>query len=160
MAQKRRTPPTFYFLKRKNFTEKLYVELYRVNGRHVLMFRDRKTGRFVKRQPIYRFSAIMRSIPIHRQYYASIAQAFGAEDTLKDAERDIEIKLIEFTEGSVGYSEDLWWFKGTIESELEEYPTPEEEVKEIFENINRIVLRWEDELGFTLEWEEDYIFVP
>jgi len=157
MAKRVRPPPVF--ISRKPFDEETYIELWQVRGRYFLRFRDRRTGRFVRRKPIYRLSKCIRDIPVHRVYHCVIAQAFGSRQVLEDNERRIEEDLVAFTEGVLGYRETQWWFAYSIEESLQEFPVPPGLERQIFEAINTVVFRYEDEEGTTIEEEEEELHV-
>lgn len=148
-----RRPPTFIFWARKPFDEDTYIELYQYDKKFTYIFRDRRTGRFVPRKDIYRYTKICRSIVIHNKYYSAIAQVFGAREVIEKNEDDIEDWLIEFVEEWIDYSKDKWWFPWIIEKEFDVYTPSRREIVEVFHNINVATLRIENEMGATIEEE-------
>lgn len=145
--------PTIFFRGRKQYDKRTWIELYERDGRYFFRFRDKKTGRFVRTRPIWRLTLVIRTIPIHRRYFSTIAQAFGSKTVLEENEDEIRNRLIEFTEEVVGYSEEDWWFVASVERELVIYPTALDEAKEVFEYINKCELREEDEYGVEITSE-------
>jgi len=156
----RRVRPHPIFIDRKPFDSETYIELYQIRGRFIFRFRDRKTGRFVRAKPIIRYTVIIRDVPVHERYYSVIAQGFGSEEVLTLNEEDIKDELISFAGdcfGSHAYAEEK---ASLMEEELDEYPVTVEEVEEIFEKINKCVLREENEDGVTIAEEEFDLRLP
>ena len=148
------------FIDRKIFDSETYIELYQIRGRFIFRFRDKETGKFVRAKPIIRYTVVIRDVPVHNEYFSVIAQGFGSQETLELNEEDIKDELISFAGdcfGSQAYAEEK---VSLMEEELTEYPVAPEEVEEVFEKINKCVLREEDENGVTIAEEEFDLRLP
>ncbi|MEM3454693.1 MAG: hypothetical protein QXS21_05970 [Thermoproteota archaeon] len=154
------------FVGRKRYSPKIYVECYRkierlwtppVKIRWRLLFRNVETGRFTRRRPIYRQTYAIYVIPIHSVYYSSIVHLHGSKNVILKYKDEQEDKFIEWTEKHVGYSKDEWWFDGRMISYavIEYRKIAEEDIEEIFKEINQYHFLWEKEGWTEDEKEED-----
>lgn len=141
-----------------------YAELYRTRYRYYVMFRDKATGRFVKRPDIARLSTVMHGIVIHSTYHNAIIQLWVTVDEMYARDTEIEDwaedKLKEFVEECVGYPENEWWFTGgdlyVIRSGWSIIPWTPSRARELFELLFTWRTSYEDESGAEIEsWYGD-----
>lgn len=122
-------------------------------------------SRKVKVELMYRLSAAINRIPIHRKYYSTIIQAWF--QTREEAEEWIDTALdllLAFTEEMIGYMQEEWWVGSTKTGEdTFGIDTPAEIAKGIQEEkfdervFKTYELRFEDENGNAIETRTGYI---
>ena len=152
---------------RKIFDSDTYIELYRIRRRYYMVFRSRRTGRFMYRKPIYRRTLSIKPIPIHSKYYGSIVHLTGSYELMeKEDEEKHKDKLIKWTEEHVGYIKQYWWFSETGEtgkiylpinkSETVFWIIKPEEAREMFYEINTYHKLWEQD-GWIMDEEVEAV---
>ena len=144
----------FYLIRRIKISPYSYAELYYRYGRYYIYFRDRLTGRFIKRQPFYRLSVICDTIVIHGKYYHAIFQTWVSQYMYDNYKEEIfefgEQELTSFIEDMVGYPKEEWWFSSEYDYEEIEIPPDYYDALELFEYLFWYELRWENEYGMTV----------
>jgi len=104
----------------------ILLSFFKIGGKEVLRWRDRKTGRFVKKPKFWRATVALNGLPVANKYHNFAL--FSIKSQPQDMGRLKEL-LLEKIEDVLGYNREEWWFLDSLEFGLE-YPVPVEAEKE------------------------------